>query len=231
MDKMTPKEAWDFAAELIKTHFPDPNGQELLMRIHTKNRDKMLLYPAAVKHHHNYEGGYIVHVNEVMMGMDSMLNSGFGPDDINWQRCMLAAYVHDFDKLERYEVLPFEPPTDKQISFAMKLGVNISKDDSKGSISVKINNAKENVNDEIPDPNEKVFIYKDNNGHGFDETAKVQQMLVAYRLPLPDEVLHAVSMHHGGYAPLAKDYHMNMSPMATLLNMADMASSKIWALT
>ena len=96
--------------------------------------------------------------------------------------------------------------------------------DSKQAISTRIGNFRNNTDNPI-----EHFKIKNMSGFSFDETAKVQQMLVKYGFGLPDEVLHAITMHHGGYAVHAKEFFMKMSPMATLLNMADMVSSKIWA--
>jgi len=226
MKIMTPQEAWENAAELIKKYFEkeNPKGYEILMRIHNENKGAMLEFPAAIKHHHNFHGGYIVHVNEVMMAVDALLEGGFDMGMVPPGKVMLAAYLHDFDKLERYERLPHEDPSEKQIEVAKKNGIEIEDGESKRSLSIKIGNKFDGTSNPI-----EHFRYRQNNGHGFDETAKVQQMLVKYGLPLPDEVLHAVTMHHGGYAVHADEFYMNMSPMAVILNMADMASSKIWS--
>jgi hypothetical protein len=225
MKIMTPAEAWDNASQIIKEYFEEsnPGGYALLMKIHEGKKSKMLEMPAAVKHHHNYAGGYIVHVNEVMMAMDKFLKEGFDMGLFDHNRAMMAAYIHDFDKLERYEKLPWEAPSDKQLDYARRLGVEICEGDSKEAMTVKISNKKGERTDPIP-----LFKYINNEGYGFDETAKVQQMLVQYGLALPDDVLHAVTMHHGGFS-LHAGGHMKISPMATLLNMADMVSSKVWA--
>lgn len=226
MKRMTPEEAWDNAALLIKKYFEEENdaGYKLLMKMHTDNKGDMIMFPAAIKHHHNYAGGYIVHVNEVMMAMDGLLEAGFDVGQVNRGQAMLAAYLHDLDKLERYENLPFEKPTERQIETCKKHGIVIEEGESKRNVSIKIGN-KFDGTDKPPE----YFRFKQNGGHGFDETAKVQQMLVPYGLALPNEVLHAITMHHGGYAVHADEFYMNMSPMATLLNMADMVSSKIWS--
>lgn len=224
MIKMTPEQAWESAAQIIEEYFQDdnPKGFKLLMKIHTKKKQDMLKFPAAIKQHHAYEGGYIVHVNEVMMIVREMLKSGFGMDMVDPSKAILAAYVHDLDKLERYESAPHEDPSDKQLDLANRIGIEIPKGVSKKNIGILISNKL----DEKDNPLE-FFRYRRKDGYNFDETAKVQQMLVSYGLPLPDDVLHAVTMHHGGYAVHAKEFHMKMSPMATLLNAADMISSKI----
>lgn len=226
MKIMKPEEAWNNAANILKVYFEseNPKGYEVLMKIHNENKDAMLEFPAAIKHHHCYPGGYIVHVNEVMMAMDKLLNEGFDMGTVLHGRAMMAAYLHDLDKLERYEKLPHEEPSEKQIEVAKRNNIPIEDGDSKRSLSIKIGNCFDGTDNPI-----EHFKYRQNNGHGFDETAKVQQMLVRYGLGLPDDVLHAITMHHGGYAVHAKEFFMKMSPMATLLNMADMVSSKVWA--
>lgn len=222
----TPEEAWESAAEIIEEYFKkeNPKGFEVLMKIHNEKKEDMLKFPAAIKQHHCQAGGYIIHVNEVMMIVKDMLENGFGMGMVDESKAILAAYVHDLDKLERYEPAPHEDPSDKQLDLANRIGIDIPKGISKKNIGVLISNKL----DEKDNPLE-FFRFKRKDGHNFDETAKVQQMLVPYKLPLPDEVLHAVTMHHGGYAVHAKEFHMKMSPMATLLNAADMISSKIMA--
>jgi hypothetical protein len=226
MKLMKPDEAWESAGNLIKKYFEEenPKGYGVLMKIHNENKEAMMEFPAAVKHHHSYQGGYIVHVNEVMMAVDALIEGGFDMGMVQPGKAILAAYVHDFDKLERYERLPHEDPSEKQIEAAKKNGIAIEENESKRSLSIKLGNKFDGTNNPI-----EHFRYRQNNGYGFDETAKVQQMLVKYGLALPDDVLHAVTMHHGGYAIHADEFHMNMSPMATILNMADMVSSKLWS--
>ncbi len=226
MKVLTPNDAWENAAKLLRTYFEEenPKGYQLLVRIHEDNKEQMLKMPAAVKYHHACPGGYIVHVNEVMTALDKMLNEDFGGGTVNHGRAMMAAYVHDFDKLERYELLDWEAPTEPQMRTVKQNNIPYEEGDSKKVISTKIGNFFNKTDDPI-----EHFRYKPNQGHGFDETAKVQQMLVKYGLPLQDDVLHAITMHHGGYAVHAKEYHMKISPMATLLHMADMVSSKVWS--
>ena len=61
-------------------------------------------FPASIKYHHNQRGGWGQHIGEVTKIMHNINNVeclGLNPDD-----CTLAAFLHDFAKLESYKELP-----------------------------------------------------------------------------------------------------------------------------
>ncbi len=44
--------------------------------------------------------------------------------------------------------------------------------------------------------------------------------------PVTADVVHAISMHHGGWAPLARaENQLRLSPLATILHAADLMSA------
>jgi hypothetical protein len=83
----------------------DPGLREKLLTMHRALQKDICFYPAAIYHHHAWEGGYGDHVAQVMaMGlklydlMPPEAQAQFSRDDV-----LLVAYVHDLDKLLRYQ--------------------------------------------------------------------------------------------------------------------------------
>lgn len=82
--------------------------REHLLAMHEANLPAMLKWPAAVKHHHWWAGGYHDHVFEVMVNMLFQIEGlqrwyGELPPGVYVDRAILLGYIHDLDKLERYE--------------------------------------------------------------------------------------------------------------------------------
>ena len=61
-------------------------------------------FPASIKYHHNYRGGWKKHIEEVtatMLDINVLEHIDLDPEDVR-----LAAFLHDFAKLESYQELP-----------------------------------------------------------------------------------------------------------------------------
>ena len=84
----------------------DKGLQGNLLKMHKKHLLLMQTRPAAVKQHHWWAGGYLEHVQEVM-NYAAMIVQGMGSLEeefkVSLDDVLLCAYVHDLDKLERYE--------------------------------------------------------------------------------------------------------------------------------
>lgn len=173
-------------------------------------------HPAAIRHHHTEVGGYMRHIYEVMM-IVSNLAKQHGCDAAQMVK---LAFIHDVDKLERYE-LDDEPPTGPQAKYARSLGVEITGKDSKASITVKIDNAKNGTDKPI-----QYYRYKDIPTA--DEAARVVRICAQNGMLLTDAEVHCISCHHGGWSDAGQ--RGNMSPEATLLHCADLISAKIYVL-
>lgn len=179
------------------------------------------LIPASIKHHHAEKGGYARHISEVMQYCYNMFSEIIPASERNFalSSLLLAAFIHDLDKVFRYQV-DSESPTEKQLSYASSLGVEILDIDSKASISTKIDNKKNNKNDPI-----QYYTYAD-NPFPAEETAMVLQICMGYDIVLTKEEVHAIAMHHGGWALLAKQGNSNMTNMATTLHCSDLMSAR-----
>jgi hypothetical protein len=79
--------------------------KEKLLKVYSDQKQAMMEMPASTKYHHSYKRGYHDHVQQVMffairiynfMGKSVVLD--FSKDDI-----ILMSFVHDMDKLEKYE--------------------------------------------------------------------------------------------------------------------------------
>lgn len=172
--------------------------------------------PASVKHHHVEQGGWARHSLEVAINAAYLARNWL--TGLTEARLFQLCVVHDLDKLERYEVDP-EPPTEAQLKYARGLGVVIDKFDSKTSMSTKIDNAKNNLNNPI-----HLFRYRQDL-LPTDESALVVSKLADFGIALTPEELHALCCHHGGWSAVMKERgHGSMSTLAVVLHAADMLS-------
>lgn len=77
---------------------------ELITKLSKDYDHQMATFPASIKHHHNYKGGWAQHIGEVTTiarNINEVFALQLDPDDI-----VLAAFLHDFAKLETYKELP-----------------------------------------------------------------------------------------------------------------------------
>ena len=212
--------------EFLHDGIENPEWKEKYLMFHEKEKDRLSTFPASVKNHHMWEGGYAQHVWEVMSNVvDIFTNLKLPKSQINFSadEILCAAYIHDLDKLWRYRRLEGEPPSEKQISYARSLGIALTKSDTKQSVIAKIDAAKRGVEldekqiqrfERLPDMLE------------FDDGAIVSFYAGKNDLPMTEQMLHAVCLHHGGWSPIARVYPTIVpSPMAALLHSADYISS------
>lgn len=164
-------------------------------------------YPASIRYHHTEQGGYIRHILEVMQYVIQL----------EYPQLVRLAFLHDVDKLERYQI-DTEKPTAPQLKYAKSLGIMIEPIDSKTSISVKINNTKNNLNDPI-----QYFTYRD--FIPMDESANVIRICSNFDIKFSIEDVHCLCCHHGGWSHAGT--RGELSPLATVLHCADLMSSNI----
>ena len=179
-------------------------------------KSQFMSHPAAIRWHHAEVGGYMRHVYEVMT-IVLKLSAEYGCDAAQMVK---LAFIHDVDKLERYE-LDDEPPTGPQAKYARSLGVEITGKDSKASITVKIDNAKNGTNKPI-----QYYRYKDIPVA--DEAARVVRICAENGMILTDDEVHCISCHHGGWSDAGQ--RGSLSAEATLLHCADLISARVYGL-
>ena len=193
-----------------------------VIAFHTKFTKELDLMPASIKHHHCWVGGYKTHVLEVMN--NALVIDATVPlpkKDYTLSELLLAAYVHDLDKLFCRYMLDPEKPTDRQLDFARNLGIHITAHESKSSISYKIDMTKAGKPVDITKA--PVFIMRDDIP-SFSAAAMVCKLCYENGIKLSDNVLHAVAWHEGGFSP-GIDYRVELEPIAAVLHAADLLSS------
>jgi len=227
MNRITAPQAWD-AIEAMLHRLRNPETRTAYLDFHQKHRELALTTPAAVRKHHGFPGGYGIHIREVMSNLREMVSTqailmhmdlGFTADD-----AITASYVHDLDKLlYRYE-LDVDPPSEAQAKYARSLGVQVTHEDTKASISLKIDAAKNGT----PPPDESRLPrhrYRE-AALEFEDGAIVAHLCREHGLPISLMALHAVCFHHGGWSPGARTMnHLEMKPLAVLLHCADLISA------
>ncbi len=189
-----------------------------------KYQTELETFPASTRFHHCEIGGYIRHVWEVIDFCRNLIKDLVDTQmkigeftEIDVDALIRIAFLHDLDKLERYELDP-ENPTKAQVKYAIDLGIRVDSEDSKSSLSTKIDNKKNGLDKPIC-----YFRYKDQLV--VDESAKVCQMCQKLGIELSNEDIHCLACHHGGWSEAGK--RGTLSPMATILHCADLMSTKI----
>jgi hypothetical protein len=201
--------------------------KEPYMEFHLKYEEKMMETPGSVKHHHAWPGGYAVHIAEVMRNLLSLAHGMPVPESsgLNYTRLVTSAYIHDLDKLIYRYVPDSDPPSAAQVKYAKDLGIEVEASETKSSISVKIDAVKNKV------PLDRQRISRHTYAPdfmAFDDGAIVRHICAEHGLQVDLEVLHAVCLHHGGFAPLAvAGVRKPMRPLAVLLHAADMLSAQM----
>ena len=197
---------------------------KLFDSVYKKYRDEMGSFPASIRHHHCASGGYIRHIWEVLKLCDDLVSSLGWKDGMDMpgfmrQALIKLAFIHDLDKLERYEIDP-ESPTPKQVKYAISLHIPIIMEkESKSSLSCKINNKVNGLDDPI-----QYYRYKDKLVA--DESAMVVMICMENGIELTKEDIHCLSYHHGGWSNVGQRGG-KMSPMACILHCADLMSAQI----
>ena len=199
--------------------------RDTFLSFHVKHRDAFLEMPAAIKHHHATVGGYAVHICEVTDNLLKLLTA-FGETGFTRQDAVVAAYVHDLDKLFWRYQRDAEPPTDAQVKFASSLGLQVTAMDSKSTLSQRIDAKK---NDKPLDTSAMAYHTRRDDCPTMDDSAAVATLMIEHQLPGWNRaVAEAVSLHHGGWAPLAQAGGLGkFPPLATLLHAADLISANV----
>jgi 3'-5' exoribonuclease len=91
-------EMWDELRELIQ-HVRDPHIRELLERITTEHAAKIRVWPAALRVHHAYRGGFLEHILAVARSALT-LGAAYGA---NQDLLTAGALLHDIGKLEELD--------------------------------------------------------------------------------------------------------------------------------
>jgi hypothetical protein len=208
---------------LINVKIINTELQKKLLLMCSGMKDEMLKWPASVRHHHAFRGGYVVHVSEVMTNIMNIM-SLFNWIDTTVDESLSIAFVHDVDKLKRYEV-DSEEPSPAQLNYAQRLGIKPSPGETKSSISKKIDAKKSGLDPDMVQI-EDCFAYRDR--FGVNPVGEVVAICAAYNIEFTEKMLNAVTYHHGGWSDdIVARPHLdhNISNLGILLHMADLAST------
>jgi hypothetical protein len=218
--------------QILKHYLSDGEYKDRIIDFHHRNIEALQIFPASRSNHHCYPGGYYDHILEVANNVQTILplcvldEGRFTVDDV-----FVATYFHDIDKACSYEfgqsfryVFDTEPATTKQIHYARELGVKIEADETKTSISYKIDAAK---NEEPIDPFKVPRFIARPNRLAVDDGAIVASICAHNGITLNEQVLSAICLHHGGWAPLimGTKHSVPISALGVLLHTADFISS------
>lgn len=204
----------------------DDAAREAYVNFHCAQRDRYLTEPASIRAHHNWPGGYSTHIWEVVRNLRLHLSVVQLPVPVSFtgDDAIIAAYIHDLDKLlYRYELDP-EKPSPAQQKYARDLGIADDPLETKSTISAKIDAIKTGVAlDHARIPRHR---YRE-DALSFEDGAIVMKLCCDHGLPVSLPALHAVCVHHGGFSALAADKRgrMQMSDLGVLLHSADLLSA------
>lgn len=222
---ITAAHAWAGIREMLE-RIEEPTRTAYLA-FHDQHTELAVSLPASVRHHHAWPGGYPIHIWEVMCNLRDILNGVMLVPEMGFTRtdAIVASYVHDLDKLlYRYEK-DAEPPTYAQKKLAQDLGLSVSLDETKASISERIDAKKKGKTlDESRLPK---HAYRE-DALAFEDGAIVMKLCADHNLPLSFPALHAVCVHHGGFSPLARtSFKLDVEPLGCFLHCADYISSNV----
>ena len=91
----------DAIKEILLT-IKDEQIKERILRLHADILHEMQTRPSSVRYHHKTEGGMYRHVHEVMVNALAIYNLTPELYSCTRDEVILATYVHDLDKLDRY---------------------------------------------------------------------------------------------------------------------------------
>ena len=208
----------------------EENQRFAIQNLHEATVDPRKEMPASINRHHCWPGGWEIHTHEVCDNIIRIYDALIlGQPKFTISEAITAAYVHDLDKLLYRYKRSTEQPTQPQIAKARAMGIEIDALETKASISEKIGAA---VEGRIIDAAKLPRHVWNPESEPMEDGAIVVWLCQRYRVPLSLKVVHAVCFHHGGYNPYIREMPaIEISPLATLLHMADIASSKIQAET
>jgi hypothetical protein len=223
---MTSAQAWDLI-EVMLNRIPDVKTRDLYVTFHRVHREKALSLPASVKHHHSWPGGYAVHIWEVMTNLKDILHGVMLPKGMGFTATdsITSSYVHDLDKLlYRYEE-GGEPPSPAQLKLARDKGVPVDANDTKAIVSLKLDNALQGTPLDLARLPRHQYRKK---ALEMEDGAIVAWLCAQHSLPLTEQALHAVCVHHGGFSALARTTRdLDVQPLGCFLHTADYMSSNV----
>ena len=80
----------------------DEKLKTFVLDIYTKNKEQIMIAPAAKLMHHNYIGGLMVHVHECLRYAETMFGMFF--QRVNHDEVFAACLLHDIGKIYEYKV-------------------------------------------------------------------------------------------------------------------------------
>jgi len=176
----------------------DEKRREAVLALYRKVEKWMNEYPAAVRHHHWWPGGYRDHIEQVMnnaLALYEHLKEQEGEYhlegkvDFCLDSLILCAFLHDFDKIGRYEKTDFSKDTWKK--------------------------------------NRMPFEFR-RETYAVEEAATVVACAARNGLLLTEYEIHALSLAHGGWSDIMqRSYPPKMHPLAVVLHCADLLSGHI----
>ena len=210
---------------MLSANLPKGNKREKLLTFHKDKKKLFLKRPASLNHHHCYDGGYAIHVCEVMRNcleiyesvVESLPDINFGVQDL-----VISAYVHDLDKLLLRYVDSFEPPSEDQKKYARALGLKVAAKDSKKILVEKIAAAKAGREPDLSG----IGTHSYNSEFlPIDDGAIVLHLCVhEIKVSLTDVQLCAVCQHEGGWSAQG---NKGMKGISSVLHAADLISANV----
>jgi len=92
-------------AEMLRK-IQDPKLRDSTIELLKAVKDELVNKPASVKYHHKNKGGLGRHTREVMEQAITMYNINPELYACTLDQVILASFVHDFNKLDKYNELP-----------------------------------------------------------------------------------------------------------------------------
>lgn len=192
---------------------PDENTHELIgdadlrtavLLMHDELEPKMREEPAAKRKHHSWPCGYYTHIEQVVhLGIKIRTTlAETGCPVPPLDDVILVCFIHDLDKLIRYRHI----------------------DPTRQDLTTPIDHWGQQVS-----PPEPTYEFIDRPP--FESSGYVAVECARYGIFLTLDQLHAVSCHHGGWAPLLASVYSrdaSLSPLATIVHCADLCSARMW---
>ena len=201
-----------------------PTWRATLHKFYDENKALMLTTPASHKLHHCWPGGYHDHIMEVMHNTYQMM--ALVQDPLVYRRnftldeALIAAFIHDLDKLFlRYE-LDTKPPSAAQIGYASSLGIKNARGESSAGLSHMIdliNSGCKIDYDRVPRHRNKARI-------AGSDVVDALTLAAKHGFELTPMIIHAVTYHHGGWTK-GMGEHDQVEPIAALIHAADLLSA------
>lgn len=220
---------WKQIGGLLKT-ISDEDWKDKYVQFHIAQKDAFMKLPASTSRHHCWNGGYAWHIYEVMLNalqiFDNLKTAGFNQFPFSEDELICASYVHDLDKLLVRYTDKADPPSSAQLKYARSLGINIEPNETKNSISPKIDCAANGK----PQPSWRELGYYDYDPNYLkvDDAAIVRHLMAIHELPCTEVMLQGICLHEGGFTPILRSGHISKTnPIWAIMHSADLLSSQV----